>query len=295
MTRLATALCAIGATAVVAARAPAQSGQVFRSGVDVTTIDVTVIARNGDPIRDLKADDFTVTVDGKPRAIVSAQFVGFNEPSAGESRAVAPAAPRDYSANDRTARGRLIVLLVDQGNIRMGAERSVLRAAEGFLDRLTPSDRVSLLTIPTGPVIAFTGDRARIKNGLRHIVGQYRLPAIRHNIAATEALLIEDGDAETLAKVIERECGRGDVGCPQEIELEARGMAPEVRARGAGAGDGVRVAPGPEFVRRDRREALSRDGRHRADDWTRDRGRRDGRRIADGGRHRRPYLRSHDA
>src|SRR5258708_2364660 len=90
VTRLAPALCAIGATAILAAQPPARSGQVFRSGVDVTTIDVTVVARNGDPIRDLKAEDFTVNVDGKPRAIVSAQFVGFDEPSA-ESKAAAPA------------------------------------------------------------------------------------------------------------------------------------------------------------------------------------------------------------
>jgi VWFA-related protein len=221
----------LAAFLTIAATAALSAQQVFRSGVDVTTIDVTVIARSGDPVRDLKAEDFTVTVDGKPRAIVSAQFVGFDDESPAES---APAAaPRGgFNTNHRTVRGRLVVLLVDRGNIRMGAERSVLRAAEGFLDRLRPSDRVSLLTIPTGPVVAFTGDRDRVKSALRQIVGDYRLPVIRHNIAAVESLRIEDGDLETLAKVIDRECARGDSGCAQEIELEARGMAPQVRAKG---------------------------------------------------------------
>src|SRR5579872_7586201 len=57
------------------------------------------------------------------------------------------------------------------------------------------------------------------------------MPIVRHNISATESLLIEDGDASTLASVIQREC-RGDRACPQEVEQEARSMAPAVRARG---------------------------------------------------------------
>jgi len=210
--------------------------QVFRSGVYVTTIDVTVIARNGDPVRDLKVEDFTVTVDGKPRAIVSAQFIGEPEsPAAGAAAApTSPAVEPDVSSNAGRAgvRGRLIVLLVDEGNIRMGAEKSVLKAAGGFLDRLLPTDRVALLTIPKGPTVAFTGDRERIKKAMHGIVGEYRLPIIRHNIAATEALLIEDGDADTLRKVVERECSKADAGCPYEIEIEARGMAPQVRVPG---------------------------------------------------------------
>ena len=225
---VAAALLAVPATVVLAAQQ-----QVFKSGVDVTTVDVTVVGRNGDPVRDLKAEDFTVTVDGKPRPIVSVQYLGFEGTQAGTPSVAAPASPRgDFNTNHRTVRGRLVVLLVDRGNIRMGAERSVLRTAEGFVDHLLPSDRVSLLTIPNGPTVAFTGDRERVKAALRQIVGDYRLPVIRHNIAAIESLVIEDGDGEALAKVIERECAPRDTGCPQEIELEARGMAPQVRIKG---------------------------------------------------------------
>ncbi|HEV3139083.1 MAG TPA: VWA domain-containing protein, partial [Vicinamibacterales bacterium] len=233
----ASAIAGTGAAAQAPAAQPRSDQQVFRSGVEITTIDVTVIARNGDPVPDLKAEDFTVTVDGKPRTIVSAQFVGVSDSSSVQFRPGTTAPPPARSgvssnSNRGGARPRLIVLLVDQGNIRMGAERSVLKAAEGFLDRLLPTDRVALITIPIGPVVAFTGDRDRVKSGLRRIVGDYRLPEIRHNIAATESLLIEDGEAEVLAKVIERECAARDAGCPQEIELEARGMAPQIRTRG---------------------------------------------------------------
>ena len=62
--------------------------------------------------------------DGKPRTIVSPQFVDFTAPAPGGASA-APAPRRDYSSNDRSARGRLIVLLIDQGNIRMPKETHV--------------------------------------------------------------------------------------------------------------------------------------------------------------------------
>ncbi len=206
---------------------PAQ--QVFKSGVDVTQVDVTVVDRDGNPVSDLHAADFTVTVDGKPRAIVSAQFIQM-APSANEAVTVVPPG-HAFSTNAQRRPGRLVALVIDQGNIRFGSERSVLKAAEGFLDRLTAADRVALLVFPApGPVVPFTGDIARVKEGLRRVVPQARLSIQRHNIAATEALRIEDGDADTLASVIQREFGR-DTSCPGEIELDARGMAPEVRQR----------------------------------------------------------------
>jgi VWFA-related protein len=233
LTRLTAVLAAVLTCALTAQ-------QVFKSGVDVTQIDVTVVDRDGNPVSDLKAADFTVTVDGKPRTIVSAQFVSYS--SAATSATTAASAPsRDYATNVQATPGRLIALVIDQGNIRMGGERSVLKAAEGLLDRLTPADRVALLTFPTpGPVVTFTGDLARVKEGLRHVVAQYSLPSLRHSIAATEALRIEDGDAETLAKVVERECGPRDASCPGQIAVDARSLAPQVRRRSLESLGGLR-------------------------------------------------------
>jgi VWFA-related protein len=228
--RLAPFAAAALLTCAAAAQAPPPgSGQPFRAGIDVTTIDLTVVDRDGNPIRDLTPHDIVVTVDGKPRTILSAQFVA----AVAESTAPAASArPSDYATNEPTAPGRLIAIVVDQDNIRQGGEKSAMRAAEGFLDRLTPADRVALFTISTpSRLVPFTGDRNRIKDALRHVVGQYSVSAGLHNIAATEALAIEDGDADVLEKVIERECGRGDRSCPQTVQLEARGLAPDVRRR----------------------------------------------------------------
>ncbi len=48
---------------------------VFRSGVEVMEVDVTVVDAKGMPVRDLRVPEFTVTIDGQPRRVVSAEFI----------------------------------------------------------------------------------------------------------------------------------------------------------------------------------------------------------------------------
>src|SRR5688572_19738546 len=70
-----TALCA-GTWSVISAQ---QSGTgkppTFRSGVELVTVDVTVLDRQGHPLKGLAPADFVVTVGGQPRRVVSAEFV----------------------------------------------------------------------------------------------------------------------------------------------------------------------------------------------------------------------------
>src|SRR5688572_1690171 len=56
----------------------------FRSGVELVSVDVSVIDRQGQPLRGLGPGDFTVTVAGQPRRIVSAEYVDI---AAAQSRA----------------------------------------------------------------------------------------------------------------------------------------------------------------------------------------------------------------
>src|SRR5512134_3547084 len=42
---------------------------VFRAGVDLVTVDAIVVDDDGRPVTGLTADDFLLTVDGKPRQI----------------------------------------------------------------------------------------------------------------------------------------------------------------------------------------------------------------------------------
>src|SRR5262245_5440237 len=57
------------------ARAQDPQPPVFRSGVDLLEVDVNIVDRNGRPIVDLRAPEFSVKVDGQDRKVVTSEFV----------------------------------------------------------------------------------------------------------------------------------------------------------------------------------------------------------------------------
>ncbi len=86
-------LAAITTSAIVAAQTVPQP--TFRARVDLVTVDVAVVDRDGEPVGDLTADDFVVTVQGRNRTVVSAQRVTLPQQS---SEASASAVSTSYSA-----------------------------------------------------------------------------------------------------------------------------------------------------------------------------------------------------
>ena len=136
----------------------------FQSSVEVTSLDVTVVDDRGKPITNLTPADFAVRIDGNPRRVVTAEWV----PLITEASAAAPAPPDGYSTNESATGGRLIVIAVDQPNIRFGGAIAITKAANGFIDRLLPSDRVAVAGIGVGaPSTVFTSDRTRGQAGHR--------------------------------------------------------------------------------------------------------------------------------
>ena len=114
---------AVTAATVCATQAPAppQAGTdqtpSFRSGVEVVTVDVGVVDKQGRPLQGLTAADFVVTVAGRPRRVVTAEFV--------ERPAPLPAgAPRPEAAlistNQGGGTGRLFAFIVDQNTLDIG-------------------------------------------------------------------------------------------------------------------------------------------------------------------------------
>lgn len=163
----------------VVAQAQDQQPPRFRSGVEVVTVDVTVVDGDGRPVRGLRPADFVVDVDGQRRRVVSAQWIQLTPegplaaPGANVSAIPVPlAAP--YSSNDRPTGGRLIVLFVDRFHIRFEGMIALRSAIAGFLSRLQPSDRVALVVdgYGTSTNIPFTTDRERIRTAVGQIGGQ---------------------------------------------------------------------------------------------------------------------------
>jgi VWFA-related protein len=222
------------ATASVAAFAqtPEQT-PTFRTGVDVVTIEVGVADSKGRPVRDLTAAEFIVKVDGKPRRVVSAQHVQFDVDAAKREAAAAHDDESFATTNIGPPIGRLILIAVDQTNIRPGAVRPLLNTAAKFLDRLSPADQVAFVVYPPpGPEIGFTTDRFRIRQAMQQVVGNQQTFPGKFNIGLTEAIAIaERQDDMMLRVVVNRECGvqvkpqtptqTPNDTCPREVQSEA--------------------------------------------------------------------------
>jgi VWFA-related protein len=196
----------------------------FQSSVEVTSLDVTVVDDKGKPITTLAPADFAVKIDGNARRVVTAEWI----PLGGEAGVTLPPPPEGYTTNEGATVGRLIVIAIDQPNIRFGGAIGITRAANGFIDRLLPSDRIAVAGIGVGaPATVFTSDRARVKQAIARMVGQ-KTPEMRstRSIAMVEAIAIERDDPGTLQSVLARECAglnsQEAAGCAVEVEMLAR-------------------------------------------------------------------------
>jgi len=217
--RLALACVALGIGAAAGARLLAQNlpQTIFKSGVELIAVDVTVVDRQGNPVAGLRPDQFEVTIDGKPRRVVSAEFIEF---AARTKPAEARAAPELvahplFTSNDQPLAagpaGRLIYLAIDQGSFRTFGERGAMEAARRFIDRLQPGDRIGLVAFPgPGPAVAASRDHAAAWAATAQIRGRaqpFRSEGIDKNVSLSEAIDIRAGDAMTLQRVLARECG----------------------------------------------------------------------------------------
>ena len=232
------ALLVVLAAGTPGAQQPAQPPQtppqpVFRSGVETLPLDVTVVNGRGEPIRDLIASDFTVRLDGRPRRVLSAQWV----PAAtvATSATAAPALPDGYVSNEQSTGGRLIVLVIDQPNIPFGEMRPMRDAVEAFIDRLSPADRVAVVGFGTGAKsTTFVSDHDQLKRALALLPGQQQVQygGGTHDLGLATALAIDRGDEITLSQVVMRDCTgtqRAIQLCRQEIQAEAQQVAGEAR------------------------------------------------------------------
>jgi VWFA-related protein len=146
-----------------------QAPPVFRSGVEVIQLDVTVLDRNRQPVRGLTAADFRVRVDGEPRTVVAFKAVELPPPAPSPTarwlRDIAP----DVVANARPT-GRALVILIDDGsfNTETGAAdlfavRKTRETARAIVDQLGDGDLAAVLFTDNSHWSQnFTRDRARM-------------------------------------------------------------------------------------------------------------------------------------
>lgn len=197
----------------------------FRAGIDLITFEATVLDRDGAAIRDLGPEDFSVTIGGRPRKVVFADFRGGMAASAGSAAAAAP----PIRGRVPGAEGRSVVVVIDRDSIAPGNEAALLETASAVIDSLQPADAVAVLGIPVGGV-ELTRDHDRVRAALPLFTGSRpRQMSYRdRSLSWDEALAYERGDTRIIAEVIERECYRipSAAGlanpCPEDLVAQAR-------------------------------------------------------------------------
>ncbi len=228
-------LAAVGAAALLTAPVSAQEqpAATFRSSIDVVRVDVSALDSNGRPVQGLTAADFALSVDGRPRKVLTADYIAATLPQA--RPAAAPPSPH-YSTNADAAGGRLILFVIDQASIQPGRARQTTAAAERFVARLHPSDRVGLVAVPGLEQVAFTANHALIRLQLQRIVGLAPPVIGLRQIGVAEAYAIMQNDPRAIEAAVTREC-RGLMleferrACRQEVIGNASMVFAETRGR----------------------------------------------------------------
>ncbi len=144
-------------------------------GVELLAVDFAAVSGDGTPVTDLKADEVTLRVGGSARPIRSLQLVATATPG---DEVVVESLPPPFGSNTATEAGRAFALVIADDSFPPGRETPLREATDLFLKRLSPRDRVSLVTMPYGGIkVPFTNDLSRFRMALSKIVG--RAPAVQ--------------------------------------------------------------------------------------------------------------------
>jgi VWFA-related protein len=159
------AIVALSVTTLAAQQKPERYTE--RVEVSRVLIDARVLDDRGHAIDDLQVDDFTVKIGGRAARVESIEWV-----SGGLTADAAPldSAAFDFASDQR--RGRLIVFVFQKSleRSRIVGFMRMLIEARGLLDRLTPQDRVAVLSFDSHLQIwlDFTNDFDRVRRVFQH-------------------------------------------------------------------------------------------------------------------------------
>jgi VWFA-related protein len=128
----------------------------FRAGTTLVPIDVRVVDRDGRPVTDLQASDFSVLEDDQPQTLVHFSTQRLEAEAPGDHPAsLAPAAPFELTASRR----RTFLLVLGRGWLQPPS-KGVDAMIHLVTSRLLPQDQVAVLA--WNRATAFTTDRQPI-------------------------------------------------------------------------------------------------------------------------------------
>ena len=133
----------VGAALVASVLVPAATGAQSGKGGPQVRIDFRALADDGSQVADLKAEEITLKVNGKPRQVHTLSL--FRAGGAGAADA-GSSLPPPYGSNAVSQSGRIIHLFIDDDSISPGREVQVKEAIRLLTSELAPGDRIGVLT-----------------------------------------------------------------------------------------------------------------------------------------------------
>jgi VWFA-related protein len=233
--RSASTLAGLLATAFASAQPPSPT---FPSKVELITVDVVVVDKNGQPVPGLTQDDFVVEEDGRPQTIVSFEAVRREATPPERAPAAAVVATNAVAKDERP--GRAFAIVIDDLGLELSDLVETRRAMAAFLERsVQGGDDVTLATTSGNAWWS-----ARIPEGrgdLQAVVARLRVRTTNASNASDyisdyEAFWIENrGDfaaAPIRGRVIKRwtdnnVCFERDPACSDLVKSKARAVDAE--------------------------------------------------------------------
>jgi VWFA-related protein len=141
---------------------------VLRLDVRRVPVDVVVTDKNGNPVRGLKKEDFTVKEDKKTQRILTFNYYDGSKPAFVPTKL--PPLPANTFVNIPKApeRGPLYVLYYDMVNTTPGDQMAFHKQVLEFVDNAEPGTRIALFVNSSGLhlIQGFTSDHALLRNAI---------------------------------------------------------------------------------------------------------------------------------
>lgn len=154
----------------------------FKSETELVLVNVAVRDRNGNPVRDLKREDFTLLEDNKPQQVISfdlentdavlpaavseAPLLGKVLPKRSPNASSGANRPTGSELKDR----RLIILFFDLSSMQPDEIDRAVTSAQNYVDKqMVPADLVAVISLGSSLTVNqdFSSDKSAIKKTLQ--------------------------------------------------------------------------------------------------------------------------------
>lgn len=181
-------------TAAVATAALVGQAQTASRAI---TVDVAVVDRDGRPIATLTADKFEVEVAGRRRKVSSAAYTGLVTSADG-------------------APTLTYVLAIDALTFGQGASTAVAAVVRQVAAALPAGSHVALATLPSGPSVEVTTDRAPIGPALDGLSGQWQSVSQSSQFGLRAADVIDYLNANDRTPIVQSICTGAAAGMSEQ-------------------------------------------------------------------------------